>query len=236
MPNSEQIESVMQEIESLQAWQGQAPLWSRMTNEEKRVALGEIEFAGFTQEEEAKVIGKVLAGEAPELWMEGMDDAATERAVAELERGWAEGNPVSPDEVTQANNAIFADMMRDISNPPRFDEVKRYEVWHADITGASQDFPEAYTRAAIVQAESLEHAVKLTTHIDKPWQENPGVEGDGYRSTGIGDVVVDPQGKAHRFGEQGFHQISRGNYERAIEQSVRQGALKSKDVDRGPDR
>ena len=88
----------------------------------------------------------------------------------------------------------------------------QYEVWHADMARRAGepplDFPEAYTRQARVEAKALEEAARLTTHIDRPWQENPGVEGmDGARSTTIGDVIVDPSGQPHLLEGDGFRAI-----------------------------
>jgi hypothetical protein len=70
-----------------------------------------------------------------------------------------------------------------------------------------------------VQAGSLEEAVHLTTstgralHGDhQPWDGNPGVI--SYtpkpfvpRDTDAGDVIVDPQGMAHRYDGRGFSEI-----------------------------
>jgi hypothetical protein len=80
-------------------------------------------------------------------------------------------------------------------------------------------FAQDYFHAADVQPGSLEEAVHLTTstgrtlHGDhQPWDGNPGVI--SYtpkpfvpRDTDAGDVIVDPQGKAHRYDGRGFSEI-----------------------------
>lgn len=125
-------------------------------------------------------------------------------------------------ESTKANNAIFADMMRDISNPPRLEELKKFEVWHADRLPVGDEvlsFPGAFTQVDVIEAHSLMHAIK-TSDEEREWKENHGVTGGGYRPTQIGDVVVDPEGKAHRFDEQGFHEVVRSDYERQLQESI----------------
>ena len=88
-----------------------------------------------------------------------------------------------------------------------------YRVYHAERPRQPGepplDFPEAYSRVAVGEADGLERAVRLTTHIDRPWQENLGVAGeDGARSAAIGDVIVHrgawPIGSRSRAGRDGL--------------------------------
>jgi hypothetical protein len=93
------------------------------------------------------------------------------------------------------------------------DKTERYEVWQADLPRRPGepplDFPEAYSRVAMVETIGLDEAFLLTRHIDRPWQENPGVIGtDGARSTAPGDVIVDPSGQPHLVERGGFRAIS----------------------------
>jgi hypothetical protein len=114
-----------------------------------------------------------------------------------------------------------------------------YHVWQADMPAREGepplDFPEAYTKVASVEARSLAEAVELTKHIDHPWQENPGVEGEvGARSTGVGDVIVAPDGKSHRVEAEGFSAI-RSTYEKQLDEAADRGKYIPKN-DRGIER
>lgn len=48
--------------------------------------------------------------------------------------------------------------------------------------------------AAIVEANDLEHAYRLTNHIDAPWTDNPEIRlaASRPRSTSVGDLIYDP--------------------------------------------
>jgi hypothetical protein len=102
-----------------------------------------------------------------------------------------------------------------------------YQVWHdtswphSRITHRSRRseprFPDDYTHVAKVEAESLGEAVRLTTDAGNArsseaalWENNEGVQAlvTTPRDTAAGDVIVDPNGKAHRFGGKGFDAIS----------------------------
>jgi hypothetical protein len=99
-----------------------------------------------------------------------------------------------------------------------------------DLATASQDighwppsrFPEEYFHAANVRASSLRAAAAKTMHLGtpyddgktpfEPWEEQQDVQSFTPRpfrprSTDPGDVIVDPQGKAHRFDGVGFCEI-----------------------------
>lgn len=73
----------------------------------------------------------------------------------------------------------------------------KYEVYHAvkPTFGMSvPKFPEEYAKVAIVEAGDLEDVFRLTNHIDEDWMKNPEVletVGVRFRSTSVGDVVVD---------------------------------------------
>ena len=83
-------------------------------------------------------------------------------------------------------------------------------------------FPEEYVHVANVQAEGLDQAVALTTDTGdflagdgqlpwQPWSSKEGVQAlvkrPFARDTDIGDVIVDPQGQAHRVEGKGFSAI-----------------------------
>ena len=104
------------------------------------------------------------------------------------------------------------------ARPPEHGE---YQVWHiTDYARALLNwfrdagdsvFPEAYTRVATVEADSLDQVFALTNHGEKPWQENPGVVGTDARSTSVGDVIVDPRGRPYRVENTGFREMPSRN-------------------------
>lgn len=108
----------------------------------------------------------------------------------------------------------------------REEKAAVFQVWHdhhwpesylSHVLGGCPEppFPQSYTHVANVRADSLAQAVELTTdkgHFLDPelWQKNPEVEVLvlAPRETTIGDVIVDPQGQAHRVVQQGFREIA----------------------------
>ena len=54
-----------------------------------------------------------------------------------------------------------------------------------------------YKKVAVVEAEDIDAVFELTNHIDSDWTENPGVvaEPGRHRSTSVGDIIVDENGK-----------------------------------------
>ena len=119
------------------------------------------------------------------------------------------------------------------ARPPRHEGPPgrgEYQVWHDRDWPQSRinqmlggwppsQFPQDYFHAADVHADSLLEAVQLTTgkgHVlegdHQPWDGHQGVR--SYtpkpfvpRDTSEGDVVVDPQGQAHRYDGQGFSEV-----------------------------
>ncbi len=82
----------------------------------------------------------------------------------------------------------------------------RFEVYHAKEPnfgmGEPKKFPKEYKHVATVfgtTVNGLEDVFRLTNHIDKPWQCNVEIilhpKGSHPRSTSVGDVVVDQDGK-----------------------------------------
>jgi hypothetical protein len=86
MPTQDQIAGVVAEIERIQAERAGVKAWAELTHSEKYVALSEIEWAGFTRREEIVVIGRILADEPPELWMEGMQRPVSHQAGSTADR------------------------------------------------------------------------------------------------------------------------------------------------------
>jgi hypothetical protein len=123
-----------------------------------------------------------------------------------------------------------------------------YQVWH-DMSGPNSwiahlmgdplpRFPDDYVHAANVHAESLGEAARLTSNTGSfldgkgnstSWEKCQGVEAmvNAPRDTSACDVIVDPQGKAHRFDGQGFEAITLGQRNRA-------SGEKARDDSRGP--
>ena len=96
-----------------------------------------------------------------------------------------------------------------------------YQVWHAnehafaamrigESLGMRQpEFPMDYQLVAHVRAQDLDQVFALTNHGDEDWTRNAGVQSvtDGARSTSVGDVIVDPEGRPHRVESMGFEEI-----------------------------
>lgn len=80
----------------------------------------------------------------------------------------------------------------------------KFEVYHAVKPnfgmGDRPDFPSGYKKVAIVQADGIEDVFRITNHIDEDWTTNPEVQetfGERFRSTSVGDIVVDESGVRH---------------------------------------
>jgi len=76
----------------------------------------------------------------------------------------------------------------------------RFEIYHAKNPtfgfGEKPKFPEDYEKVAKVECDDLCDVFTLTNHIESEWTKNPEIlELCGmktrYRSTSVGDVVVD---------------------------------------------
>lgn len=103
----------------------------------------------------------------------------------------------------------------------------KYKVYHR-INPTFQpeypvDFPNGFIDVAIVETEGgLEDVFRVTNHIDKAWWTNPEVKAHvpTSRSTSVGDVVEDENGKRflyNRIGWTEFPMIHFSNLKRAIE-------------------
>lgn len=163
---------------------------------------GEADAASYEQ----RVREGVAAIPEPKAAPEGM-------TTEELDRYFERFGP----ETAKANNAIFADMMRDVSNPPRFEqgsspeatqESITYRIWQAHDASAAaagwSAFPADYQPAIDVEAESLKDAYDTTSW--GAWWEMDEVKliAQRPRSTAIGDVITTPDGYAHRVKPEGF--------------------------------
>lgn len=111
MPTPQEIETVSQRIEWLQSMSyliedgklasgpvsdAVAPWWDSLSREQQDTVLREdVNWTGFTEAQENSVIERVLDGQEPEFWMDGI---APHAATAEI-----------------------ASMFEAIANPPRFD-------------------------------------------------------------------------------------------------------------------
>lgn len=106
-----------------------------------------------------------------------------------------------------------------------------YQVWHdrrsamdrvAERGDASKSpFPAGYAHAADVRATGLQEAREMTQYVEAQardgfidvlhFDEHPGVtcREREPRNTQRMDVIVDPQGVAHRVGDDGFEEIGR---------------------------
>lgn len=91
-----------------------------------------------------------------------------------------------------------------------------FEVHHAKNPtfgfGPTPSFPEEYDHVATVEAEHLGDTFRITNHIDHDWTTNPEVRWtwDGNcRSTSVGDVVVDADGKRFYCDNVGWKELTR---------------------------
>ena len=81
----------------------------------------------------------------------------------------------------------------------------KYTVWHArepkfGMGGHPEFNDENYEKVAEVESENVDDVFRITNHIDSPWPKNPEVrwyKGGGCRSTSVGDVVIDGNGKRY---------------------------------------
>ena len=86
--------------------------------------------------------------------------------------------------------------------------MKIYEVWHADppqfsfylndkeknVTRIRSEFPNGYQHIADVRADDLNEVFHLTNTVEELWTRNveiAEVYGDQFRSTSVGDVIID---------------------------------------------
>ncbi len=124
----------------------------------------------------------------------------TEAELQEVERGWSLGKGD----------------LRAGTEPDR----PIHQVWHANNLFAAShlgslfgirepEFPTEYQLVAHVHAGDLEQVFALTNHGDQDWAKNDGVQSvaDDARSTSVGDVIVDPEGRPHRVEPMGFEEI-----------------------------
>lgn len=80
-----------------------------------------------------------------------------------------------------------------------------YRVYHATnfpppFPFTPPPWPDGYRLVAEVQGSSLETAFARTNSIERHWSQQPGVTCYDLhaRSTSVGDVVVNPEGRAFR--------------------------------------
>lgn len=69
-----------------------------------------------------------------------------------------------------------------------------------------------YDLVAEVKTSSLEKAFELTNHIDSSWIKNKGISSfvEDPRSSKVGDVMKDENGKYHIVASMGFFEIDDG--------------------------
>jgi hypothetical protein len=104
---------------------------------------------------------------------------------------------------------------------------RRYEVLHSedcawlieDRTGETRPV-HGYLSVADVQAVGLDHAFQLVNSLETPRHAHPVVEAfvNPRRATSVGDVIIDPEGRAYRVEEHGFSEfqgLSRPGFEQA---------------------
>lgn len=86
-----------------------------------------------------------------------------------------------------------------------------YQKIEPDFMAAENpvNFPEGFEMVAEVVTDGhLEKVFELTNHIDKPWWENTEVKCHRKRrSTSVGDVVVDEEGRKHFCDMAGWRQF-----------------------------
>ncbi len=69
-----------------------------------------------------------------------------------------------------------------------------YQVAKPSFGFKEHTFPDEYSLVATVDNENVDEVYRLTNTIDHYWWENAGVtkefEGEGCRSTSVGDIVI----------------------------------------------
>lgn len=97
----------------------------------------------------------------------------------------------------------------------------KYKVYHAINPtfgfGKQPEFPNEYELVAEVECDGVEDVFRITNHIDTNWTGNPEVievyKTNGCRSTSVGDMAVDQNGKAFYCDMVGWKDVE-GNGER----------------------
>ena len=96
----------------------------------------------------------------------------------------------------------------------------RYTVFHrqslchlvgnGEMRADDLGWPEKYEKTATVDAHSLEEVYAKTQHLHHPWWENPGVTAFGItaRSTSIGDILQDADGRLWVVSRFGFEKLA----------------------------
>ena len=90
------------------------------------------------------------------------------------------------------------------------------KVYHVDKPSFRSDdkpaWPHAYSHVATVDSDDLETIFNLTNTVSYHWWKNPLVtahfEGEGCRSTSVGDIVVFGDGRPWRCAPFGWVQIN----------------------------
>jgi hypothetical protein len=93
------------------------------------------------------------------------------------------------------------------------------EVWHAieptfGVGEGVSHYPNGFKLIAVINTDSLGEAFRLSNTIEQPWWTNDGVsvmaEGDGFRNTSVGDVLVTRDYKLHVVMPAGFKTLPAG--------------------------
>jgi len=87
-------------------------------------------------------------------------------------------------------------------------------VFHAKAPNfgrSDPDFPEEYEKVATVDTNDIEIAYMQTNNITQSWVKNKDVTAfvTEARSTSVGDVVLDNEGRLHRCSNMGWEEIEK---------------------------
>ena len=89
-----------------------------------------------------------------------------------------------------------------------------FTVYHAKEPtfgfGKELSFPMDYDCVAVVESETLGDTFRITNHIEENWEKNPEVillKKHNNRSTSVGDIVEDADGKVMRCEMCGWKEI-----------------------------
>jgi len=90
-----------------------------------------------------------------------------------------------------------------------------FKVYHANEPnfgmGKPPKFPQEFTHVANVDTATIDEVYRLTNHIGYAWWESKWVDCiKQSRSTSVGDVVVDSNGKIFRCENVGWKEITNG--------------------------
>lgn len=215
--------------------------WSELVEIHKLdVMASSVDWTGFHIEQQLDVMQNVIDGKTPAYALDGVQPDASPADREYHEDGEPTLTVAEHDAYMKdiaAGYGLTVEQMDDYYEQLATED--EYHVYHTsdDLVGIAATrfgapmprFPEDYTHIAVVEANSLGKAFELTNSDDRDWIDKRGVKQarvEGLdtvpRSTSIGDVIVDPEGQAHRVNSGGFERIE-SSYDRQLAGAAERG-------------